>query len=66
MLFFKKRERFITQTVYTGCTRISYKIVPATNFNKYGIHATAHHSVADEDSDLWCMMSCRLLNNDVL
>ena len=33
-LFFFK-ERFITQTVYTGCTRINYKIVPVTNFNKY-------------------------------
>ena len=32
--FFLK-ERFITQRVYTGCTRINYKIVPATNFNKY-------------------------------
>jgi hypothetical protein len=27
--------RFITQTLYTGCTRINYKIVSITNFNKY-------------------------------
>jgi len=32
----------------------------------HGIHVTAHHSGADEDSVLWFMMSCRLLNNDVL
>ena len=25
-------NRFIAQTVYTKCTKISYKIVPATNF----------------------------------
>jgi len=31
--FFKKR--FITQTLYTGCSRINYKIVPVTNFDKY-------------------------------
>ena len=28
-------KRFITQTVYTRCTRINYKIVPVTSFNKY-------------------------------
>jgi len=28
-------ERFITHTVFTRCTRINYKIVPITNFNKY-------------------------------
>ena len=27
--------RFITQTIYTRCRRINYKIVPVTNFNKY-------------------------------
>jgi len=27
--------RFIAQTVQTRCTRINYKIVPVTNFNKY-------------------------------
>jgi len=27
--------RFIAQTVYTGCARMNYKIVPVTNFNKY-------------------------------
>jgi len=26
---------FITQPVYTRCTRINYKIVPVTNLNKY-------------------------------
>ena len=26
---------FITQTVYTKCTKISYKTVPATNFTTY-------------------------------
>jgi len=26
---------FITQTVYTKCTNISYKIVPATNLTSY-------------------------------
>ena len=31
-MFFK---RFIAQTVYTVCTRISYRIVPVTNLNKY-------------------------------
>ena len=31
-VFFK---RFISQTVYTVCTRINYKIVPVTNLNKY-------------------------------
>ena len=30
-------ERFITQTVYTRCIRINYKIVPVTIFNKYFI-----------------------------
>jgi hypothetical protein len=25
----------IAQTVYTGCARINYKIVPVTNLNKY-------------------------------
>jgi len=33
--FFFFEDRFITQTVHTGCTRINYKIVPVTNFNKY-------------------------------
>ena len=28
-------KRFISQTVYTLCTRINYKIVPVTNLNKY-------------------------------
>jgi len=32
-LFFFKR--FISQTIYTVCTRIKYKIVPVTNLNKY-------------------------------
>ena len=32
-LFFFKR--FISQTVYTVCTKINYKIVPVTNLNKY-------------------------------
>jgi len=31
-----------------------------------GKHAAAHHSSADLDSGLWFMMSCRLLNNDML
>ena len=26
---------FIVQIVYTVCTRINYKIVPVTSFNKY-------------------------------
>jgi len=26
---------FIAQRVYTLCTRINYKIIPATNLNKY-------------------------------
>ena len=32
-IFFLKR--FISQTVYTVCTRRNYKIVPVTNLNKY-------------------------------
>ena len=28
-------KRFISQTVYTVCTRRNYKIVPVTNLNKY-------------------------------
>jgi len=37
--FFK--ERFITQTVYTGCTRINNKIVSVTNLNKYLHYGTS-------------------------
>ena len=28
-------KRFITQKVYTVCTRINYTTVPVTNLNKY-------------------------------
>ena len=28
-------KRFIAQTVYKGCARINYTIVPVTNLNKY-------------------------------
>jgi len=38
-LFFLKS--FITQTVYTRCTRINYKIVPVTSFNKYVLYGTS-------------------------
>ena len=34
-------KSFITQTLYTGCTRINYRIVPATNFNKYVLYGTS-------------------------
>jgi len=34
-------KRFITQTVYTRSTRINYKIVPVTNFNKYVLYGTS-------------------------
>ena len=34
-------KRFITQTVYTRCTKINYKIVPVTNFNKYVLYGTS-------------------------
>ena len=37
----RERERFITQTVYTECTRINYKIVPVINFNKYLHYGTS-------------------------
>ena len=39
--FFLKKERFITQTVYTGCKRINYKSVPVTIFNKYLHYGTS-------------------------
>jgi len=38
-VFFLKR--FITQTVYTRCSRINYRIVPVTNFNKYVLYGTS-------------------------
>ena len=34
-------KRFIAQTVRTVCTRINYKIVPVTNFNKYLHYGTS-------------------------
>jgi len=34
-------KRSITQTVYTVCTRINYKIVPVTNLNKYLHYGTS-------------------------
>jgi len=34
-------KSFFTQTVYTKCTRINYKIVPVTNFNKYVLYGTS-------------------------
>ena len=38
-LFFLKR--FTTQTVYTRCTKINYKIVSVTNLTKYVIYGTS-------------------------
>ena len=38
MLFVK---RFIAQRIYRVCTRINYKIVPVTNFNKYLQYGTS-------------------------
>jgi len=32
---------FITPSVYTRCTKINYKIVPVTNFNKYLHYGTS-------------------------
>ena len=32
---------FISQTVYTVCTRINYSIVPVTNLNKYLHYGTS-------------------------
>jgi len=40
LFVFLKRD-FITQTVYTECTRISYKIVPVNNFSKYLHYGTS-------------------------
>jgi len=34
-MFFLIKKRFTTQTVYTECTSINYKIVPVSNFDKY-------------------------------
>jgi len=31
----------IAQTVYTGCARINYKIIPVFNFNKYLHYGTS-------------------------
>jgi len=38
MSFFKS---FIAHLVYTRCTKINYKIVPVTNFNKYLHYGTS-------------------------
>jgi len=32
---------FIVHKVYTVCTRINYKIVPVTTFNKYLLYGTS-------------------------
>jgi len=32
---------FIAPSVYTGCTKINYKIIPETNFNKYLYYGTS-------------------------
>jgi hypothetical protein len=34
-------RRFNAHAVYTVCTRINYKIVPVTNFNKYLHYGTS-------------------------
>jgi hypothetical protein len=34
-------KRFIAHTVYTGCTRINYRIVPVNNLNKYLQYGTS-------------------------
>jgi hypothetical protein len=34
-------KRFITQTVYTGCTRINYKIISLMILNKYLHYGTS-------------------------
>jgi hypothetical protein len=34
-------KKFIAQTGYTVCTRISYEVVPVTSLNKYLHHGTS-------------------------
>ena len=36
-------KRYIAQTVYTGCTKINYKIVSVTNFDKYVLYGTCRN-----------------------
>ena len=38
---------FIAPSVYTGCTKINYKIAPVTNFNKYSHCGTCGNEYID-------------------
>ena len=46
-------NRFVAQKVFTVCTRINYRIVPVTNFNKY------LHYAASESEYYVCKYRCK-------